>query len=202
MLIYGTKLTEIATENLSDKCPHCGTANSLQLSVYQKYAHVFWIPFFPSGKTGATECSHCKQVLQHKEFGSNVAATYETIKSQAKTPLWTFSGLVLLAALIVFGVISSKQNNAKNAELISTPQKGDVYEIKLDYKQYTLYKVDDVVGDSVFLRVHQYETDKRTGIADLKKKGDEAYAEDILPMVKTDLKSMLDKGEIMDVERK
>jgi hypothetical protein len=202
MIIYGSKATQIATENIADKCSNCGTQNSIQMSIFQKYAHVFWIPFFPIGKTGVTQCSHCKQALQKKEFSGHLTETYETVKTNSKTPLWTFSGLVILTALIVWGVISSKQSDAKNARLILTPQKGDIYEIKKDYKQYTLYKVDNVIGDTVFLLINQYETNKIRGLSDLKNKGVEAYGEDVLPLVKTDLKNMLDKGEIINIDRK
>jgi phage FluMu protein Com len=202
MIIYGSKATQVATENINDKCPNCGTQNSIQMTVFQKYAHVFWIPFFPIGKTAATQCSHCKQVLQKKEFTGNLNNDYETLKSNSKTPIWTFSGLALLTALIIWGTISGKQNDEKNAKLILTPQKGDIYEIKKDYKQYTLYKVENIAGDTVFVFVNQYETNKITGLSGLKNKGDEAFIQEPLPILKKELKVMLDKGEIIDIDRK
>jgi hypothetical protein len=202
MIIYGSKATQVATENLSDKCSSCGTQNSIQMTVFQKYAHIFWIPFFPIGKTGATECSHCKQVLQKKEFTENLNSSYETLKSNSKMPIWTFSGLALLSILIIWGVKSNNETAEINAKLILTPQKGDIYEIKKDYKQYTLYKVNNVAGDTVFVFVNQYETNKITGLTDLKNKGDEAFIQEPLPLVKTELKSMLEKGEIIDIDRK
>lgn len=67
MIFYGTKSTQIGTESLFDKCSNCGTQNSLEMVVFQKYAHVYWIPFFPLGRTGATQCSNCKQVVQNKK---------------------------------------------------------------------------------------------------------------------------------------
>lgn len=202
MIIYGSKATQIATEHILDKCSNCGTQNSVQMTVFQKYAHVFWIPFFPIGKTAVTECSHCKQVLEKKDFTGNLKSDYELIKSNSKTPIWTFSGLALISVFIIMGEISDKQKDEKNAKLILTPQKGDIYEIKKDYKHFTLYKVDKIAGDTVFVWVNQYETNQVSGISDLKSKGNDAFIQEPFPILKTDLKVMLDEGEIMDIDRK
>ena len=202
MIIYGRKATQVATESITDKCPNCGTLNNIQMTVFQKYAHIFWIPFFPIGKTGVTQCAHCKQVLQKKEFTGSLSSSYETLKTNSKTPIWTFSGLALLSALVIWGVISSKEKDEKNAKLILMPQKGDIYEIKKDYKEYTLYKVDNVAGDTVFILVNQYGTNKISGLSDLKNKGEEAFNQEPLPFMKTELKEMLEKGEIIDIDRK
>jgi hypothetical protein len=201
MIIYGSKATELATESLSGKCESCGTAKSVQMTVFQKYAHIFWIPFFPMGKTGITYCSHCKHSLEKKEFNALLMQDYETLKIQSKMPIWTFSGLAILAALITWGVMISKQKDAENEKNISTVQRGDIYEIKKGYKQYTLYKVEKVNSDTVYMLIHQYETSKITGLTELKNQGDKGYAEGSVPMLKSELKAMLDKGEVIDIER-
>jgi len=201
MLIYGTRSKQLAKEILIEKCQNCGKQNNIEMHVFQKYAHVFWIPFFPMGKTGVSQCDHCKQVLKLKEMPPSVKASYDNLKAQTKAPVWMFSGLALLAVLITIVVISDRKNDEKNAKLVLAPQKGDIFEIKTKDDQYTLYKVDQVNGDSVFVRVNNYETNKATGLAELKRKGDNDYTEEVLPLAKTELKEMLDKGEIIDIER-
>jgi hypothetical protein len=201
MIIYGKKMTALASENMMEKCQNCRTINSITLTLYQKYAHVFWIPFIATGKTAETICSNCKQILERKQFTPVITQYYETLKTKAKTPLWTLSGLCLLILFIIFIVFENKQNKVENTTYIAAPQKGDIYEVKGN-GHYTLYKVDQIVKDSVFVLVNQYETDKLTGLAGLKKKGDEAYTTDALMILKADLKTMLDTGEILDVDRK
>ena len=44
-----------------------GHSSTVELSVFQKYAHFFWIPSFPLGKAALNQCSHSKQVLKQKE---------------------------------------------------------------------------------------------------------------------------------------
>jgi hypothetical protein len=202
MIFYGTKSKLVATEQLPGKCQNCETANSVTMHVFQKYAHVFWIPFFPLGKYGVTECSHCKQVLRQKEMPSAMTASYETLKGQTKTPRWMFAGLLLTAVLITAGVIASKQNDERNAQLILTPQSGDVFEIKGKDDRYTLYKVAGVQGDSVFVQVNKYEVTRSSGLAELKRKEGNSYADEQLGFTRAELKQMLSSGEILNIDRK
>jgi hypothetical protein len=126
---------------------------------------------------------------------------YKTLKTSAKIALWTSSGLFLVILFIFFIVFENKQSKVENATYVAAPQKGDIYEVKND-GHYTLYKVDQVIKDSVFVLVNQFETDRITGLTGLKKKGNEAYSTDALMILKADLKTMLDTGEIIDVDRK
>lgn len=202
MLIYGSRGKQLAKENLIDKCPSCGTLNAIDMYVFQKYAHVFWIPFFPMSKTGVSQCNHCKQTLKVNEMPDHIRNAYENLKSQTKAPVWMFSGLAVVAALITIGVISDKNKDERNARFILTPQSGDVFEIKTKDNQYTLFKVDQVQGDSVLIRPSEYETNRSSGLSELKRKGDNAYSEIMLAFSKDELKKMLDKGEIIDIDRK
>ena len=198
MIIYGTKAKELAKESITEKCPNCGTQNSIEMYVFQKYAHIFWIPLFPTGKTAVSECSHCKQVLKQKEMPAPLKASYDNVKAQAKTPIWTFSGLALLAVLISFGVYSENQDAARNAKLITEPKAGDIFEIKTVGNNYTLYKVESVAGDSVLIAANNFETNKLSGLRDLKVKG---FSTELYSYHKNELKMMLESGEIMDIDR-
>jgi zinc-ribbon family len=202
MIIYGTKAKEIGKEIISEKCTNCGSILKIDMHVFQKYAHVFWIPFFPIGKTGVSQCDHCKQVLKLKEMPPSIKTSYDNLKAQSKTPVWMFSGLALIALIIISGTISSKNNDKKNAKLILAPHKGDIFEIKTKENQYTIYKVDEVASDSVFIVVNAFETNLQTGIADIKKKGDSSFIYDAFGFSKKELKKMLEDGEILNIDRK
>lgn len=198
MIIYGSRNKELANEHLADKCHNCGTQNSVVLHLFQRYAHVFWIPFFPIGKTGVSQCSHCKQVLKGKEMPPPLRASYENLKAHTRIPVWTFSGSVLLAILIITAIISDRKNDERNAKLILAPQSGDIFEIKIKNNGYTLYRVEEVKGDSVFVQANNYGTSKITGLDDLKNKG---YSAEVFGFSKSELKQMLDKGEIVNIDR-
>jgi hypothetical protein len=201
MIVYGTKANLLGKETVAEKCPGCGRINSVEIQVYQKYAHVFWIPFFPLGKTGVSQCQHCKQALKLKEMPDTLKNAWYNLKQQTKTPLWMFSGIALLVLLITVIVISGKQKDARNAKLILAPVEGDIFEAKQG-SNYTLYKVDGVVGDTVYILFHKYETNKLSGLRDLKSKGDADYINDPQPFLKKEIKQMFDDGKIIDIDRK
>jgi hypothetical protein len=200
MLIYGSKATLLAKEILVEKCTSCGTMNSVELSLFQKYAHIFWIPFFPMGKTGVSQCQHCRQVLKLNEMPESVRVSYDNLKKQSKTPVWIFAGPGLVVLIIIMITISEKQKDSRNAKLILSPQKGDIFEVKSG-NNYTLYKVSNVVEDTVYIFFNQFETNKITGLSDLKQKGNEAYTDIVQPFLKSDLKDLFDKGKIIDIDR-
>ena len=202
MIIFGKTRRLVATNAIFDTCESCHKQGNMEMLVFKDYAHIFWIPFFPIGTKGISQCGHCKHALELKQMPGSLKLTYQNLKAQAKTPVWMYSGLMLVAVLIFIGAIAGGKKNEKNAKLIVTPASGDVYEIKTRDRQYTLYKIDEVVGDSVVLKVSKYETDKLTGIYKIKAKGDAAYADDMFIVAKTQLKEMLEKNEIIDIDRK
>jgi hypothetical protein len=201
MIIYGSRATQLAKETQFEKCKSCGTTNSVDIYVIQKYAHVFWIPFFPIGKTGVSQCSHCKQGMRLKEMPDSLRSSYDVLKRQSKAPAWTFLGLGLLVLLIGWGAVSASQDAARNAKLVQDPKAGDVYEIKNDYNSYTIYKVDEVRGDTVSLLVNMFESNKKSGLAEIKRKGNSAWAPETESLPRSQLKKMFDDDVIIDVER-
>lgn len=198
MIIYGSKATGLASENINHDCPGCGADKSITMHIFQRYGHVFWIPLFPFNKIAVSECNNCKQVLRRKEFPKTFNERHQKLKAEAKTPWWTFAGLLLLALLITSGIVASKMDDKENAQLVLEPKPGDVYEVKLAYNEYTLYKVDRVEGGMVYLFENEYSTDKTSGFRDLGKK---PFTDESYPIAMTDLKLMLENGEILDIER-
>ena len=202
MIIYGSRSKQLLKENVLEKCAHCGTQN-MDVHIFQRYAHIFWIPFFPIGKMAVSQCNNCKQVLKQKEMPATLQKEINyTLNTKTKTPLWMFSGLALLVILITSMVIDSNKKNERNAALILAPLSGDVFEVRTEDNQYTLFKVEAVQADTVLLLVNNYQTNKSSGLIDIKSKGEKAYSDEIYTIAKKDLKEMFDKGKILDIIRK
>ena len=198
MIIFGTAGREIAKGKIRAACANCKEPNNINMFIVQRYAHVYGIPFFPTEKKAVTECISCNHVLEKKQFPESYIYNYLDMKSTAKAPIWMFTGLGIIAIIIFVGIIAGIRNDNENAELVLSPKKGDIYEIKLSYKQYTLYKVDKVEGNAVYFFENEYISDKTEGLKDLLQKP--FYTESV-PIMRTDLKAMLEKGDIMDIER-
>ena len=110
MLIFGSKLKLLVMQILQGiTCAHCNSLNTTNAAIYQKIAHFFWMPLFPMGKTGATECSHCKQILTQKELPATIKPAYEALKAGVKTPITAYWGVAVLILLAILGQFVGKE---------------------------------------------------------------------------------------------
>ena len=108
-------------------------------------------------------------------------------------------GLAVIVLLVGWGLVNSSRNREVNQTLITAPHKGDLYHIRTDNGHYSLLKVQDVAGNSVKLLANNYEIESETKVQQLNKP--ENFAADPVELTRYDLKIMLDKEEIVDVER-
>lgn len=201
-MITGIHKNQIGTEPLSGDCFACGAQNSLQLNIYQRYFQLFRLPLFPAGKTGNSYCMHCSRTLNEEEMSISMQHTYRNVKMLSRTPLYTFSGSLLI--LLIIGSISYTRDLSRQhtMDLMIQPHQGDVYEIQLAEEHYTLYKVLDVTDDTVFLLMSQYETDRQRGLNQLHQKGERAYSHKPVSLARKELLHLLQTKQILDVERK
>jgi len=200
MIVYGTKPVHVKTEQVNNiTCPNCKTNNSTIFSIYSKHAYLYWIPFFPYGKTAVSECQNCKAQLTQKEMPIEFKNEAIRLKSESKTPLWQFSGLVLLAVLIPFVIYTSKKNDKKELEYIQNPVIGDVYTYELEDGNYSTLKVNNVTFDSVFILQNDYEINKSHKTYKIDK--EENYSNEAYGIPREEINSMYLEKTILSVDR-
>ena len=108
MIIYGSRGKHLISEEVGGvECTHCKQQATHIISVFGRYAHIFWIPFFPLGKKGVSECNHCKRTLEPKEMSASLKLVYQKINGVTKTPFWFWSGLILIGVLFILPMITS-----------------------------------------------------------------------------------------------
>ncbi|MET4108230.1 hypothetical protein [Hymenobacter sp. UYP22] len=199
MIIYGYRSSHLLTEPVAGECSACSAPNALRMSVFGRYAHLYWIPLLAIGKVGASECGHCRQVLQPKEMSASLRQVFQQLKARAQAPLWHFAGLGALVVLAGWLLVHNSNNQRDNQAFVSTPHRGDLYHVRTNNGHYSLWKVQDVTGNAVRLLANNYEIDNETKVQELNRP--ENFAADPLELTRYDLKIMLEKQEIVDVER-
>jgi hypothetical protein len=202
MIFYGTRAKNIKNGQLPNvKCPNCETTTSMTYSVFGKYTHIYWIPFFPYGKVKVTECNNCKKTYEYKELPAEIQTKFdrENEKNPAKNPVWFFSGLFIIAGLIGMGMYFSNQNETENKDFFNNPAKGDVYHTTATNGYYTSMKIDSIGKDSIYFFVNEYETNKKSDVKniDIDKNYKSVYG-----FSKEDINQMFETEEIYDIERK
>ncbi len=200
MIIYGWRSAHLrTTKSQTATCPSCNTKGSTVISVYSKHAHIFWIPLFPYGKTGASQCQHCKYAMKLKEMPEEIKKEYKNLKMDVKPPIWQFAGLILFSFLVVWLIYAGKEGKKMDQEYLAAPAKGDIYEFKTESGYYSTLKVMQVTADSVIVSPNNYEMEKKSRLYKIEKP--ENYAEFTYGISKENLKKMYEEEEIFDIER-
>lgn len=199
MIFYGTKGSHLHSEKVSGvKCINCGEQHVHTISVYGKYAYIYWIPIFPLSKKVFSECTNCKATLEKKEMSEQLRLKADNVKANTKTPLTYWTGLAVIVGIIVFSVFSSNKHKKDIVTYIAAPQKGDV----IDYKPsdwYSTLKVKEVTNDSVFLVTNKMEISKQRRLYKIDKP--ENYTDTAYAISKEEYKKSFENGTFLDVER-
>lgn len=199
MIIFGNSSKVITTESVKCSCDNCGAQNRIKMSVLQHYTSFFFVPIYPSKKTLTSECSNCKWKLMEFQFPTHFDKEAYRLKAKAKTPLWSRLGLLFIPLFIGFIIVLQQREREKNEAYILAPKAGDVYELKIANEEYTLFKVNHVSTDSVYVSESLYITNTSKGLRKLQKK---KYDSETFPIAKPALKEMFDERKIIDVDRK
>lgn len=202
MFVIGHNTKLLASELISAACPSCGNKNCLELTLYQKYVHFFYIPFWPIKKTVYAQCSHCKIVKEEKEMTSSLQIVCTDLKKDTKAPLYMYAGIAVFAILIASSFYLQKQSYKQNQALLSYPKIGDIVEVNAKPNEFTIGKIVKVSEDSVFLLWHQYVVNKEEGLNDLMENKQEEFSNITSFVLKPDLLKMLNEKKILKVIRK
>ncbi len=167
MIVFGTRASNIRNGQIINvDCPNCQSNTTMKYSVFAKYAHVYWIPFFPTSKMTVAECNSCKKTFEYIELVDSIKKKFERIKESnpVRYPVWMFSGLFVIAGIMGFGYYESKESEANTADYVKNPKVGDVYSFKLDNGHYTTARIDKVARTEVYVTFSDYEIDLESDI--------------------------------------
>jgi len=106
IFFFGIRSTLIGYLQLSAlACPSCKNTDQLTAYYFSKHFHVFWIPIFPVGKTGAVVCGHCKYNMSVAQMSKEIGIPYLEGMKHMKPKLWQYSGLIAIAAFIALALL-------------------------------------------------------------------------------------------------
>ncbi|MCC2546560.1 hypothetical protein LJY25_08910 [Hymenobacter sp. BT175] len=202
MIFFGTNGTVRRTEPLPGvACPSCATSGSLHLSVVCRYAHVYWIPTFPIGKSVVGQCTHCQKAWLANQLPPALAGAATALKKETSAPLWHWSGLGILAVLIGIGLVANARDDQDDAAYLAAPRVGDIYTVRASdtTSNYSLLKVVSCKGNTLDLVANEYVINDPTPLDDLN--SPDKYSKEPMSLTRADLQIMLNKGQLTDVDR-
>ncbi|HBS85258.1 MAG: hypothetical protein A2W91_15745 [Bacteroidetes bacterium GWF2_38_335] len=194
MIIYGSRKIRIKKhDDFQIKCENCGGYEH-RFYVYQEYFHVFFIPIFPSGiKTIKSACLKCSYLFNQEKKNHYLSIT--------RTPVYFYTGIILLAGLVFAGVIGNLITQREKSEFVNDPMINDVYLIRdddNDSKTYYFLKIKNINSDTVELIHSAYQYNE---FVSNMHDSDYFVKDKVNKVLKSDLKDYLDDGTINSVER-
>lgn len=145
MIIFGGRASNIGNFNVPySNCAYCEYGDTQRISVFGKYAHVFWIPIFPVGKKAVSECTHCKRTIEQKDFSPELKALYREHKGAAKRPFWHWLGLIIFG--LFFALIASIGGSGGEEDSRSALLKAD---------EHSMTKNPTMESDSISYKISQ-----------------------------------------------
>jgi len=154
------------------------------------------------GRSGMAICGKCSKTTKPKEMDSYMLENYEKQKKNVRIPVWHFSGLVLIAIIIVVGYFGSVEDKKNELKYLSDPKVGDVYVVESPETagSYSTVKVSEVMLNGVVIQPNNYEISKLSSISKIDIPGN--YSDELLGAESADILEMYKNGEIYDVIRK
>lgn len=159
MIYFGTNAKSRESLKLAGlDCPNCGH-QSLYTTLYHKYLHIWFIPFFPLGKIAEVKCTACYRMWEEPEMNGVMTGSVEEVKQETATPKYLFSGLYLAGIVLIAVMYSGWKSDKDTAEYITDPHRQDLYvmrsELDAEYPNIIM-KVMNVNGDSVEMMMGRY----------------------------------------------
>nr|WP_315178174.1 zinc-ribbon domain-containing protein [uncultured Flavobacterium sp.] len=160
MVLIGTRDSKIKNGKIiTVECPKCESKASITYNVYSRYTHITLIPIFPVSKIIDLECNNCKEIFGYENLSEDIKIKLQNEKeiNILKTPIWMFSGLIILVGYITFWMYTNIQTNDKTNVFIQNPILGDVYNLKFTNGYYSTMRIDQVTKDSVYATQNDYD---------------------------------------------
>jgi hypothetical protein len=107
-MIYGTRASRLGSFQVKDiPCPYCEHVENQNMSIFGRYAHIMWIPFFPVGKTQIAECTRCQRTYDKSDFSEKMHLIGKELKGRVKSPLWMWAGLGIVGLFFLGSILFS-----------------------------------------------------------------------------------------------
>lgn len=107
MFLAGKKTFVLKSKTTKDViCPTCSVKNSTKVSIIGVYKHLIQIPFLSGGKYGESTCSNCNETYTLINMPATIKLAYYELKETVKTPIWFYSGLIIVKTLVLIKIFS------------------------------------------------------------------------------------------------
>jgi hypothetical protein len=201
IVLLGTRTGHLKTLKIAGRCRKCLGNESVELIIDQRVVHIFWIPIFPTRKIFTSECYQCRDLLMEPEIANLYPLTYNEAKKKISSPFWAFTGIALIFfSILLIGTLGYFRK-MKEQFLIQTPRPGDIYQYESGEQEYSLLKVSEARGDTVYVFTNSYSAMGRPSMRRLMDRSRFNFSKEATPKLRSELIQMFEDGAITGVKR-
>lgn len=104
--IHGTKTIVLGIHDPYPlQCPVCKELDSIDITIYGTYFHVWFIPVFPQEKDGYARCQHCDFTIRSVKFNRYTKELFQQIKKKYRFPFYTYFGVAMITSPVIIGIL-------------------------------------------------------------------------------------------------
>lgn len=193
MIVWGSSTLNIKAKNLGASCKACKTG-SVSLAAFQKVFTLYWIPVIPLKKVKHVVCQSCTTMYPLETY----AEYLNPRETKFKTPLKSFSGLIIIMLIIFTSYFSIINSDKRINEFKANPTIGSYFTFKSSEKDttssYAFAKIENITQGKILFYLSKYEYPKEKMAVENAKLA-KSHNEDLLrisiyKMDKNELKSM------------
>lgn len=194
--IYGAYQTAVDSYRPKGiKCFNCNSSNQIVVEKLFKVFHLMYIPIFSNRSNNIFTCKSCNNEFNLRDLDIDSKKYYEQYKSRKRTPLWLFSGpILILIALGWFGYSQiSKENEMLNR--LSNGNQSQIIEYETYNGKYTSLKTLRITSDSIWLNYNEFEIENYDYIDRITDSNN--YSSDTTQISMQYLTELIEKGNVM-----
>lgn len=149
MILFGYRSSrlDIVEDNVC-RCPRCN-GGPMAHNIFKQYFHIWYIPIFPFNKKIISKCMSCGAEIDQRELPPGTKEQV-MMSSMKRTPFWMYSGLIIIAVVIVWtgvsSMIKSRKVSSYETEYSSSYDEGDVDVVEEDTYEEESPTYDDDYG--------------------------------------------------------
>lgn len=214
MIVFGNRSKTVPGEAFEGAdCPSCGRRQFVSFGVI-RYFHLYWIPTFPTSKSAAIQCRHCKFTLTGDELPRELAARLGRALFTRRRLLPTYSGAAIVASLVLLVGLAVHDDSTQETAYLDQPQVNDLYVVDLpkvfedadpDYP-YGVLRISAVNANGVAMQIGQTVYTRSSGamkdVRSPKVSGPDYYLDQPPTWFATaELRDLKSSGAIRSIER-
>ncbi len=195
--VFGWHILKLKTKRPSDlSCYNCSKTGETNVTKYVKFVHFMYVPLFPYWIINEFECVRCRSVIDYDEMGTELKPIFHKYRS-IKPPIWSFSGLIIIMGLIIYGFIPNIPDKEVLVARIQKAEKDRVIDYKTEEGEYSSFKICGSDEEKLFIVYHQFQS---TDIRDLQKiREPKFYSKDTIIIDKSEVLNQIEEGIIVGV---